>query len=455
MPLLWLGASAPASTLEEVNDDLLAMGIYGVLQACGTPSEDHDGTLKRSARHAMKFLKWLVLDWKEDSNAKKGDLNLFAKSFLSLETKDYHHMQLDLHCIGDDRGGAYEEACQLIVLILTRHMKEVDDDNGDSTFKEQAVMVEELITSAKAQQEFELFVARHCTVSEQDTIKKNAVKREQELAFQQRQDALANKAAGVPISGAAASEDFLVDDSDNNPDTSDVNADDPDATEESDFDEEDDVVAAMRKRGRKLRKGDGRESSVRAGVATRWEDCQLAREQAARAASAARAGQHDSVRDSQRAARESLERQEAKATVLGKDPLGIVVEDDFDLSEIEKRQAEQMERSLAELQENLHKADSTGNEKLIKKLSGQKESLEAFIERLGGIEAMENLTNLQRSILPTNPKFDPLLFLTIVHRKTKFDKLTGSMTKLSSKPIKKDMGGSHVACVIILRSNLF
>jgi hypothetical protein len=44
LPLLWLGSAAPAVYLEEVNDDLLAMGIYGLLQACGAPSDDHDGT---------------------------------------------------------------------------------------------------------------------------------------------------------------------------------------------------------------------------------------------------------------------------------------------------------------------------------------------------------------------------------------------------------------------------
>ena len=443
LPLLWLGAAAPSQYLEEVNDDLLAMGIYGLLQACGAPSEDHDGTLKRSARHAMNLLKWIILDWKEQrggggtgggtdgSNAVVK--NLFARSFLSLEVKHYHHMQLDLHCIGDDRGGAKEDACQLLVLILTQHTTE-DGENSSS------LMMEDLLSSAKAQQEFELWTARHCTATTQDAIKKHAAARQAELALQQRQDALATKAndwaGGMDESdhgggGGGGGRDGA----DGGADHSDHYQDKDDLSEQSD--DEDDVVAAMRKRNKQLRKelkqAEGRGEILSRGVATRWEDSQVAREQRARAASAARARQHETVRDSQQAANEMMEREEERAKVLGKDPLGILKTEDFDLSTYETTQAAHMERALAELQEEMQKAENTANEKTIKKTQGKKESLEGFIERLGGIEAMENTTNLQHSILPTNPKFDPLLFLTLVHRKTKFETLKGSVDRLSSK----------------------
>ena len=177
VPLLWLGAAAPAAYLEEVNDDLLAMGIYGLLQACGTPSDDHDASLKRSARHAMNLLKWLVMDWKEPNQQHGANSpNLFARSFLSLDVKHYHHMQLDLHCVGDDRGGAKEDACQIIVQILTRHCVENVDNGGggDDAFQSKPLMMEELIRTARGQQEFELWVARHCSASDQDAIKKAA-----------------------------------------------------------------------------------------------------------------------------------------------------------------------------------------------------------------------------------------------------------------------------------------
>lgn len=367
----------------------------------------------------MNLVKWLVMDWKEP-NQKKDELNLFARSFLSLETKHYHHMQLDLHTIGDDRGGAKEDGCQIIVQILTKHMT----DDGETS---KPVMMEELLSLAKAQQEFELWTARHCAASVQDAIKKNAVARQAELALQQRQDALATKARGT---------DDFFDDSDH-PDQSEAGEGDHTEQSEDAYGDDDDVVAAMRKRNKMLRKelkeAEGRgEITASMGVATRWEDSQLAREQRARAASAARAGQHETVRDSQEAVQEALEREEEKAKVLGKDPLGLVDDDTFDLSNVEKSQAEQMEKALAELQEDLQKAESSMNEKEIKANAGKKESLEAFVDKLGGIEAMESMVNVQHSILPTNPKFNPLLFLTLVHRKTKFDTLVGSMGRLSS-----------------------
>jgi len=431
IPLLWLGAAAPAAYLEEVNDDLLAMGIYGLLQACGTPSENTDGTLKRSARHAMNLLKWLIMDWKEPGQ-KKDDLNLFARSFLGLEVKHYVHMQFDLHCIGDDRGGAKEDACQIIVQILTKHTTE----DGESP---SPVMMEELLNAAKAQQEFELWTARHCAASVQDAIKKNAATRQSELALQQRQDALAAKSEDrfnfLDESGHGSDSDG------GGGDQPGKDKDDQDPTEASDdeFDDADDVVAAMRKRNKKLRKelkqAEGRgEFSKSMGVALRWEDSQLAREQRARMASAAlAAAQHETVRDSQEAVAEALEREEERAKVLGKDPLGIVNDDEFDLSNVEKGQAEQMERTLAQLQEELQSTEGGMNEKLIKEISEKKESLESFVDKLGGIEAMENMDNLKHSIMVTHPNFDPLLFLTLVHRKTDFNTLMASMDQLSSK----------------------
>lgn len=409
--------------LEEVNDDLLAMGMYGLLQACGTPSEKGGaGQLKRSARHAMSLLKWLVMDWKEPGQ-KKDELNLFAKSFLSLHIKHYHHMHLDLHCRGDDRGGMKEDACQIIVQILTKHMSE----DGETM---EPVMMEELLSSPQAQQEFELWSARHCSASVQDAIKKNAVARQAQLAMQQRQDALANKARG-----AAATDDVYLDENEED----DSENQEAEASEESEtFDDGDDVVAAMRKLKKSLRKelkeAEGRgEITAAMGVATRWEDSQLAREQRARAASAARAGEHETVRDSQKAAQEAMEREEEKAKVLGKDPLGIIKEKDFDLSSVDKHQAEALEKALQELVEDLNKAEATVNEKNVKKMAGKKESLEAFLDKLGGLEALENSSGLQHSILLTHPKFNPLLFLTLVHRRTTFDTLNGSMERLSSK----------------------
>jgi hypothetical protein len=429
IPLLFLGSKAPAAFLDEVNDDTLA-GLYGLLTACGTPSGagEHEGKLKRSARHAVNLVKWLLMDWKE-SDQKKGNLNQFAESFLSLPAHHYHHMQLDIHVIGDDRGGAKEDSCQIIVFILTQHLAE----GGEG---QQPLSLEEVLSNPKAQQEFEIWSARHTSASVQDTIKKNAAARQSELTLQQRQDAAASKAMGV------ITDDYEAADDSEHSGGSDRGDDVPDEPTVNDGygDDEGDVMAAFRKRKKAITKDlkdamTRGEIEARHGVAVRWEDSELAREQRARAASAARAGVHETVRDSQEAAAELAEREEGKAKVLGKDPLGLAAKEkvEFDLQAIEKAQAEQIEQALYEFQEEYQKAEGTGDEKISKAVAAQKESLEALVERCGGIEAMENTANLKRSVLPTNQNFDPILFLTLVHRMTGYDILIESMGRLTSK----------------------
>jgi hypothetical protein len=418
--LLFLGSAAPAAYLDDPDDIENLSGLYGILQACGTPSGEHDGTLKRSARHVMNLLKWILLDWKE---ADQTGHNLFCQSFLSLKPEHYEYMGLDFHCDDrkGDRGGAKEDACQVIVLLLTKHLSE----DGERAFP---LMMEDLMSRPIAQQEFEIWLANNTPASVQDIIKKNSVTRQSELALQQRQDQLASKAMGTTM------QDEYEDDSD--PDASE-NIDDSEQEDVSFGADEGDVMAAFRKKQKNLRKelkqaeGRGEISRAKHGVATRWEDSQLAREQRAWAASAARAGQHQTVRDSQDAAQEAAEREEEKAKFMGKDPLGIVHEDEFDLRKMEKALAEQMEQALADLQEEIQKAESAGSEELVRKAAAQKESLEALVERMGGLEVMES--HAQFSLLPSHPKFDPILFLTLVHRKTSYDKLMGSMGRLSSK----------------------
>jgi len=335
-------------------------------------------------------------------------------------------MGLDFHCDDrkGDRGGSKEDACRVIVLILTKHLTE----DGETL---QPLMMEELVTRPIAQQEFEIWLANHTTASVQDEIKKNAVARQSEIQLQQRQDTLAGKTLG------GINEDF---DDDSDPDQSENNnaGTDVDESESHTNDDygADDVMAAFRKKQKHLRKemkaAEGRGRSKQ-GVATRWEDSQLAREQRAWAASAAKAGQHQSVRDSQDAAQELQEREEEKAKQMGKDPLGLVDDDDFDLRKLEQVMAEQMEQALHDLQEEVQKAESAGSEELTRKAAAQKESLEALVERMGGLDAMEIPENCPHSVLPSSPSFDPILFLTLVHRKTSYDKLIGSMDRLSSK----------------------
>ena len=102
IPLLFLGSQAPAAVLDE---ELVGQRFYGLLQACGTPSSDHDHMLKRSARPAMALLKFLACDWREHVNHKPTDgapdkLNPFAYALCSCNLQQLQVMNLELHIEG-------------------------------------------------------------------------------------------------------------------------------------------------------------------------------------------------------------------------------------------------------------------------------------------------------------------------------------------------------------------
>lgn len=490
-----MGAETPAIYLDDetAQDDLPIRKLYhGLLFAAGMKSDNDKGSLKRSARHAMNLLRWLLLDWKDgssdanitnNSTSPEQHLNLFARSFVSLPVSSYRHLQLNLHVIGDDRGGAKEDACAIVVLILCHHMSEL----GESA---QPVLLEELITTPVAQQAYDLWVARfaNLTPRQQDLITKNTLIRQAEIAMQQRQEAVLLKAGvvgggaggGTGHLGGAADDGEVLDDSDHeasdhaggDPDDHPDNFDPDKAASAADEDSESeidelDVMAAMRKRQRTIRKelALGQTASTRLPVgvaATRWVDSQLAREQAVRDRAAAAAQKTNStseaatnnttntVRDSANAAQEMQIREDEKAKVQGKDPLGLIghrlkksisasSDDDdeygqakFDLRQVENAQAEQMELALHEATEDIQKAETAGHEEALKKAVFGKESLEQLIDKLGGLEAMESY-NSKASILPTQSTFNPLLFLTLLHRKASMKDLIDSMNRLSSK----------------------
>ena len=448
IPLLYLGAHTPAIFIDDEAD--LPMGLfYGLLPACGMRSAGEG--LKRSCRQAMGLLRWMLMEWREANQA--SDFNIFARSFLSLPVASYRHMELNLHVTDDERGGAKEDACHIIVFILCSHMAE-DQETP------QPVLVEELVTTPQAQQAYDLWSARaSLTAQQQERIKKNTLTRQGEIALQQRQEALVNKAAGVGAGGAGDDLDLLLDDSDHphndgseGHDDGNVDDHDPNESDEDSDHDELDVMAAIRKRQKTIRK-ELKAAEVRGDItaakgvhATKWEDSQLAREQAMReAVSSKEAGKNDSsaaavssllnVRDPQnQLAQEAALREEEKGRLHGKDPLGIISpgeEEVADLRQLEQSQAEQMEKALYEIQEEIQKAESAGTEDQMKKAIYQKESLEQLVEKLGGLEAMEN--NPKASILPTNSRFNSLLFLTLLHRKTNYKELMKSMERLSSK----------------------
>ena len=92
--------------------------------------DNHEKTLRQKTNnsndHSSNNSKDNNNDNNRNSNNNNGSNteNVFTKPFLSLPVTFYHSMQLNLHLAGDDRGGAKEDACRIVVLILTQHLDE-------------------------------------------------------------------------------------------------------------------------------------------------------------------------------------------------------------------------------------------------------------------------------------------------------------------------------------------
>ena len=136
---------------------------------------------------------------------------------------------------------------------------------------------------------------------------------------------------------------------------------------------------------------------------------------------------NESRRESQEAAQERARAEEHKLKMQGKDPLGL--RRDLDLREIQKLRVELLEQALKDLDEEIRDMEQEkSDEAHLKSLVAQKESLESILDSLGPKEAEGG-----KSILPTDSNFDPLMFLTLVHRNATYDTLNKSIERLSSK----------------------
>ena len=95
-------------------------------------------------------------------------------------------------------------------------------------------------------------------------------------------------------------------------------------------------------------------------------------------------------------------------------------------------QVDYLEQALLELNEEIRKGEAGGEDE--KAMQAKKESLESILDGIMGVTgADKGIGDTGRSTLPTDPNFDPLLFLTLVHRKASYQELVGSMDRLSSK----------------------
>jgi hypothetical protein len=124
-----------------------------------------------------------------------------------------------------------------------------------------------------------------------------------------------------------------------------------------------------------------------------------------------------------------------KQRLLGRDPLGIkgsAIDSNreahaFDLREIDAKREDLFQQALTniedEIEEELTHVDENGVDK-VNWLETQRQALLAIAE---------TKKNSGASILPTDPKFDPLLFLTLVHRNATYKELQDSTSRLSRK----------------------
>lgn len=391
IPLLLLGSATPPHLLGE-DTDFLSENVIGLIQASGSPSAEHDNMLKRSARFAMALLKFLVLEFVEDG-AEPGELNLFALSFCSFPVEKYGFLSLDLHIVGDERGGAKEDACQIMVLLLTKHTNE-DQETAAPIAKE------DLLHNPRSHQVFDSWCKKNATKEQKALMQKNEEARQAELLV-------------------IAEDEIEADDSD------------------EDLDDDGGTMAELRRKRRADKKAvmNAGEIIKKRGPALRWEDSTLYKEQQARVATQKRMQRqegeyHDTVRDKLQAAQDLANREEEKAKIMGKDPLGLKSEN-FDLKAINQAQIYNLEQGLMEFQEEIRKGEAGGEDNKV--LRAKKESLELILDGIIGVSGDPGIKETGHSILPTDSKFDPILFLTLVHRNASYEELMGSMKNLSSK----------------------
>ena len=406
LPLLFLGSLVPV-----LDEDLVGQRLYGLLQACGSPSVEHENTLKRSARPAMALLKYLVCDFCEYDNGVKvtadpKQLNPFAFALCSLLPSQLSHMNLELHIEGDKRGGAKEDACHVISLVVTRHLS----DDGETT---KYLPLETLLPTKAARQAYETWLKQSAPKQLQKQV--NHALESIEAASPQKQAPESTKAASPKKKQVTIADDSSIED-------------------------EDEIDAEFGLAPKKKKAVASTKSSSMDGPPIKWEDSELYREQVRKANTAERS----SVRDSQQEAAEKKRIEQEKLKAQGKDPLGL--KPDLDLREIQQLKLELLEQAVKDLHEEILEERNQGeaDEEHIQSLEVQKESLEHILDMMDMVmnrdadsdndEAeSKGLHSSERSIIPTDSNFDPLLFLTLVHRNASYEVLMKSIERLSSK----------------------
>ncbi len=491
LPLLFLGSEVESPTAlydEDQYGDL--SGFYGLLQACATPSSDSEG-LKRSARNAMNLVKYLALDHVEledgepvplgiEAETGLAELNPFAYVLCSMKASQLRTVHFEQHLRysgGNSRGGDKGDACKVLVLLLTRSFDpnmNMSSMNGANMGANGTLTMEDLLTTAISRQAFENWMVQNVSKEVQNLIKARTSKADMA--------ANANNAGANNLQTPMKNNPLV-----NNDDEVELGMDILDAFKKRNMSESErkavqDAEAHAEEQlgelGLQLYTKDDLESldgdNQGHEAPTCWKDSKLAKKMMLSSNSTesgivrGRDGGDGKTmeelaleaRDEEKIKQQNEERQK----LIGKDPLGIRPET-FDLKNLQQRAGEILEHAVQDLAEEMEddpeeSALEAARKKKKKRdkyaysveqlvsLGSQKNALEAIINGNGekddlskneeeGEEKAEKALSVlpakDLSILSTDANFNPMLFLTLVHRNASYEQLTESIRRLDSE----------------------
>jgi len=494
IPLLLLGSQAnTVGTLygkeEEYQQDLSE--YYGLLQACSTPSRDHEGQLKRSCRNAMNLLKYLVLDRVEvqdgeplpvsiDATTGLPELNPFAYALCSLSAKQLKIANFGAHLLDNiNRGAAKDDACEILLLVLTRHFDPISDN---ATFTSalvktsKPIAIEELLPDPRTKQSFENWLVTNKSRDVLNSIRSNFLhsnkgnetgssyiktpERKNKVDVEAESKVSPNKIFDSGIELGINILDGFKKIPKPTPEEQNAIAE-AEAHAEQQLDKlglnlykKQDVIMTGGGNGGS---GDGNEDIL--APPTCWKDSQLAKLYiddggGGDSSKLSRQMEREKNVNHEKGKKQQMERQK----MIGRDPLGIRPEN-FDLQKIESRINELLKQAITDLEDEIAETGGadiedglTGKKKRrdrrnhgysldqLVSLEVQRDSLRSILEREHKV-AEEDRDNGETkpvavedlSILPTHPNFNPLLFLTLVHRDASFEQLQDSIERLNNQ----------------------
>ena len=469
LPLLMLGSQSPTALYD---DELSNINLYGLLQACGCPSS-HDSKdnqqLKRSARNAMNLLKFLVCDFVDRVNGRpvpletdpktgQKELNGFAHALCCCTLPQLALMKAHLHLTGegDARGGAKEDCCQVLVLLITRHLAE----DGETP---QPLSIDQLLPTPTARKAFDTWLMQNASKAVQRAVKKAKA----DASGKGGSGGGSNDKAGGKAGGGGVGKGKVAFDDDGDEDVlggfSKKKGGKKSGGGGGPGGSQQDRAAAANKQAqgrqleemglslyqRKDKAGGGPHGGGEDGAPTKWSDSTLADSKVDDMI-------HTAEREKQQTAKERRRLEEEKRRLATRDPLQLRGKD-FDLTRVQEHRVDLLQQAIADVEEAMTEegipiqaAGSSSSKKgrknegldHIVSLQAQRDALEKILEGRG----MENSDDVgvsvddvnsdgveDLSLLPSDDNFDPLLFLTLVHRNASFEQLQKSIAKLDNK----------------------